>query len=136
MIRSPFRFDSYEPRFVIEHYDPRLLAHAIALWVSCDYHGGPVTHAARSPTTLLLTRGDHPGPFHPWEKLPRPLAMDEVAPYIASWLKTATVEEPEPNFDGSEAKGYSAFWGYWRGEELEHGYGCFIVQTKWFEIHK
>jgi len=137
MIRSPYRFPSYEPRFVIEDYNPAALHHAIALWKNHDWrHDDSVTHVARYPDTLLMTRGDHPGPFHPWEKLPVPLAPADIVPFITSWLATAEVDEPEPNFDGSEAKGFSAFWGYFRGEEADNIYGSFVVKTKWFEIHK
>lgn len=44
------------------------------------------------------------------------------------------VDEPRPSFDGSEVKGFSAHWGYFGGKEAP--YGCFVVTTKWFEIHK
>lgn len=134
MIVSPFRFASYEPRFVIEDYNVASLHHAIALWRQLTFRDEAVTFAAAYPTALLLTGGDHPGPFHPWR--PVSLARADVVAYILKWLDTAEVAEPRPNFDGTEAKGFCAFWGYFNSEELAHGYGSFIVTTKWFEIHK
>lgn len=132
MITSPFRFASYEPRFAIEHHDPRALRHAVELWQDLTFRRGPVTHAATYPSALLLTGGEHPGPFHPWRRVDAP----DVVDYVTTWLATATVDEPQPNFDGAEAKGFCAFWGYFNGAELDHGYGAFVVTTKWIEIHK
>jgi hypothetical protein len=133
--RSPFRFDSYEPRFAIEDFDTRSLVHAVELWQQMSFKPGPVTFAAKYPNALLLCAGDHHPPIHPFE--PVSVAVEDVVAYVRAWFETATVEEPRPNFDGDEFKGFCAFPGYFVGQELEpHAYDCFVVVTKWIEIHK
>lgn len=134
MNRAPFHFASYEPRFVLEDHTIASLHHAVALWQRMTFRPGPVTFAAVYPTMLLLRSGEHPGPFHPWQ--PVEIALADVPAYVAAWLHSATVDEPMPNFDGGETLGYSAFWGYFRGEEVDHSYGALVITTKWFEIHK
>lgn len=134
MNRASFHFDSYEPRFVIEDYAIASLHHAVALWQRMTFRPGPVTFAASSPAMLLLTSDPYRKPWHPWQ--PLTLALADVPGYVATWLRSARCDEAMPNFDGGVELGYSAFYGYFRSEEVEHAYGALVVTPKWFEIHK
>jgi hypothetical protein len=137
--RSPFASSSWEPRFVVEHYDDESLGHAVELWRRCSLHfpaGAPIRYVAREPTCLQVA---HPGssfpvPRAPWEELEQPVVVADVPALVRAWLETATYPDA-PSFDGAEAKGYCVYWAYFLSEEAGR-YRSLVVLPKWFEIHK
>ena len=136
--RSPFASHSWEPRFVIEHYDADSVRHAVELWRLCNTWFPPtaqIRYVAREPTRLQIAHPDASRPFHaPWTALEQPITAADVPPLVHAWLKTATYPEA-PWFDGGEARGYCVYWAYY-GSEDEAAYRSLVVLPKWFEIHK
>lgn len=143
MVASPFRSESWEPRFVVEHYRNEALSLGIALWrSSAAIEFGATTHpvrfVAQSESVLRIAypasdREHH----HGWKRLDTPLPLDQLDTWIVDWLKTATYPDT-PWFDGGEARGFCMFWAHFGCEENApfHTHGELVVLPKWFEIHK
>lgn len=138
-IKSLFATHSWEPRFVVEHYDTKVLQAAIDLWTTYSYNGrGDIKRVARYDNCLLI---GHPGrdddnPGEPWETLGEPIAIASLAEWIRTWLDTATYPKM-PSFDGCEGAGFTIFGNYYRCVEVPRGHdSAVIVVPKWIEIHK
>ena len=136
--QSPFSTSSWEPRFVVEHYDDQSLHHAVELWRSCSSpeFRFPADALIRSikcePTWLRL---GHPrDSSSAWDALPAPVVAASVPSLVRDWLETATYPAT-PSFDGAAAKGYSVFGTYFGSPRGSFG-GSLVVLPKWFEIHK
>lgn len=137
--RSPFASESWEPRFVVEHYDVGALAHAVELWRVCNFAFGAaarIRYVAREPTWMQVAHPDAHLPLvrPPWVELEQPVVAADVAGLVQRWLDTATYPE-QPWFDGVEAKGYCAYWAYFGSRDFG-SYRSLVVIPKWFEIHK
>lgn len=141
--RSPFASASWEPRFVVEHYEPAAMADAMGLWLLCAGehrldHAPRIRHVFRGDAVLYVA---HPSsdPGHwplEWATLPEPLGLAALRRYALDWLKEARYPDM-PSFDGGEAAGFCVFWAHYRCEEVPSGvYGPLVVLPKWFEIHK
>jgi hypothetical protein len=134
---SPFASQSWEPRFVVEHYNEAALHSAIELWASMWHIGfatldSTVRHVTMRPDCLLV---EHPNARdHAGEPLPEPVALRELTPWIMAWLHTATYPD-QPWFDGGEQKGFCVFWAHYQCAE-SGAYGSLVVIPKWFELHK
>ena len=138
-ITSLFASHSWEPRFVVEHYDFKVLQAAIELWTTYSHDGrGDIRRVARYDNCLLI---GHPGRNHgdhrePWETLVEPIAIASLALWIRTWLDTATYPKM-PWFDGDEGAGFTIFGNYYQCVELPRGHdSALIVVPKWIEIHK
>ena len=108
-MKSPFASQSWEPRFVVEHYTQAALESAVTLWSECRIGSkssdGLVRYATRHADHLLV---EHPDTFHPGQldALPEPIPIGSLAGWIRTWwLATATYPE-QPWFDGGEAHGF------------------------------
>lgn len=134
--RSPFSSMSWEPRFVVEHYEDEPLRHAVELWRLSNPGWHPdalIRYVSREPTCLQIAHpDDHGGPE--WTTLDTPVVAADVPGLVRAWLKTAAYPK-EPWFDGGEARGYCVYWAYFRSEE-GGDYRSLVVLPKWFEIHK
>lgn len=138
--RSPFASESWEPRFVVEHFDDRALRAAIDLWMFSSYgrqRAPGLTHVACRGDYLLVAHPDlGPGRQDPWEVLEPPIEIDALAAWIRTWLTTATYPK-RPNFDGDEGQGFCVFWCHYQCAELaRRSMGPLVVMPKWIEIHK
>ena len=138
---SPFASPSWEPRFAVEHYSEAALQSAVALWGQCigtNHKPGSdelVRYATRHPDHLLV---EHPGSWHPGalDALPEPIPLASLAGWIRSWWLSTATYPAEPNFDGSEARGFCVFWAHYNCEEVKGSAGALVVLPKWIEIHK
>jgi hypothetical protein len=139
--RSPFASSSWEPRFVIEHFDNASLGHAVELWRRCSElelsfpADASIRYVAREPACLRVAHPHaHASTRAPWTALERPIVAADVPALVRTWLETATYPE-EPWFDGGEARGYCVYWSYFGSEDGDDG-RALVVIPKWFEIHK
>jgi len=136
--QSPFSTSSWEPRFVVEHYDDESLHHAVELWRTCSTPefrfpaDALIRLIKREPTCLRL--GHPQASSSHWDSLSAPIGAASVPSLVRDWLETATYPA-RPWFDGAEAKGYSVFWTYF-GSTRGAFSGSLVVLPKWFEIPK
>lgn len=140
-LRSPFAEASFEPRFVVEHYVSEAVRAAVELWWLCS----SAEYGAGWRATSWLFRGAdrfqarHPRAGRPysegWEELAEPMTTEQLTEAILSWRDGATYPE-QPNFDGSEAKGFTLFWAHYGYLGQRDSGGGLIVLPKWIEIHK